>query len=244
MDTFAIIKRIELRLAELGMSKADFYNGSGISSASYSQWNNGKYNPSETKLRAAANCLGVSYEYLRYGKLPSAPDSVNYTTFASSVNNQIERRDSVMLDVTALLNAAQVYLRMNSQKMTEQLIAEGIQIENAADYQKLKDGLITRKGVRDAVQRICEKYNLDAALMERLGFSTKEEAPSISDEAMEVALAYMSSSPAIQSSVRKLLDLDYSEIRMAARGNRVEKLGGVPDQDEIEKAISETPSET
>lgn len=149
-----------------------------------------------------------------------------------------------MLDVTALLNAAQVYLRMNSQKMTEQLIAEGIQIENAADYQKLKDGLITRKGVRDAVQRICEKYNLDAALMERLGFSTKEEAPSISDEAMEVALAYMSSSPAIQSSVRKLLDLDYSEIRMAARGNRVEKLGGVPDQDEIEKAISETPSET
>ena len=74
--------------------------------------------------------------------------------------------------------------------------------------------------------------------------SKKAMAPSISDEAMEVALAYMSASPAIQSSVRKLLDLDYFEIKLAARGNRVEKLGGVPDQDEIEKAISETPSET
>lgn len=67
MDTLAIIKRIELRLAELGMSKSDFYKLSGISSASYSQWNTGKYKPSESKLRSAAECLGVSFEYLCYG---------------------------------------------------------------------------------------------------------------------------------------------------------------------------------
>lgn len=67
MDTLAIIKRIELRLAELGMSKADFYKLSGISSASYSQWNTGKYKPSESKLRSAAGCLGVSFEYLCNG---------------------------------------------------------------------------------------------------------------------------------------------------------------------------------
>ena len=67
MDTLAIIKRIELRLTELGMSKADFYKISEISSASYSQWNTGMYKPSEKKLRSAAQCLGVSYEYLRYG---------------------------------------------------------------------------------------------------------------------------------------------------------------------------------
>lgn len=67
MDTLAIIKRIELRLAELGMSKAGFYKLSGISSASYSQWNTGKYKPSESKLRSAAECLGVSFEYLCYG---------------------------------------------------------------------------------------------------------------------------------------------------------------------------------
>jgi transcriptional regulator with XRE-family HTH domain len=67
MDTLAIIKRIELRLTELGMSKADFYKLSGISSASYSQWNTGKYKPSESKLRSAAECLGVSFEYLCNG---------------------------------------------------------------------------------------------------------------------------------------------------------------------------------
>ena len=71
MDTLAIIKRIEIRLRELGMSKADFYNLSGISSASYSQWNTGLYKPSEKKLRSAADCLGVSYEFLRYGDAES-----------------------------------------------------------------------------------------------------------------------------------------------------------------------------
>ncbi len=64
MDTLAIIKRIELRLAELRLSKAEFYERSGISSASYSQWNTGKYNPSITKLRQAAEVLGLDFDYL------------------------------------------------------------------------------------------------------------------------------------------------------------------------------------
>lgn len=67
MDTLAIIKRIELRLAELGMSKAEFYERSGISSASYSQWNTGKYNPSMAKLQQAAEVLGLDLDYLCYG---------------------------------------------------------------------------------------------------------------------------------------------------------------------------------
>lgn len=67
MDTLAIIKRIELRIAELGMTKADFYKNSGISSASYSQWKTGLYKPSEKKLRSAAECLGVSYDFICYG---------------------------------------------------------------------------------------------------------------------------------------------------------------------------------
>ena len=73
MDTLAIIKRIELRIAELGISKADFYKKSGISSASYSQWNTGKYKPTDAKLRKAADALGVSFEYLRYGKTEKTP---------------------------------------------------------------------------------------------------------------------------------------------------------------------------
>jgi transcriptional regulator with XRE-family HTH domain len=75
MDTLAIIKRIELRLAELGMSKADFYKQSGISSASYSQWNTGKYKPSDMKLKSAAECLGVSFEYLCYGNAQNTKKS-------------------------------------------------------------------------------------------------------------------------------------------------------------------------
>lgn len=79
MDTLAIIKRIELRLAELGMSKADFYGKSGISSASYSQWNTGKYNPSETKLRKAAEVLGVSVSYLKGVESEKTPASSKHS---------------------------------------------------------------------------------------------------------------------------------------------------------------------
>ena len=67
MDSLAIVKRIEMRITEIGMSKADFYQLSGISSASYSQWKTGKYNPSDKKLVKAAECLGVTLEYLRDG---------------------------------------------------------------------------------------------------------------------------------------------------------------------------------
>lgn len=73
MDTLAIIKRIELRIAELGMSKADFYKKSGISSASYSQWNTGKYKPTDVKLQKAAEVLSISFEYLKYGKTKTTP---------------------------------------------------------------------------------------------------------------------------------------------------------------------------
>ena len=64
MDVLKIIKRIEQRLIELNMTKAEFYKKSGISSASLCQWKSGKYVPSEKKLNAAAAVLGVSYEYL------------------------------------------------------------------------------------------------------------------------------------------------------------------------------------
>lgn len=77
MDTLAIIKRIELRLAELGMSKADFYAKSGISSASYSQWNTGKYKPSDTKLRRAAEVLDVTLDYLKGTAQISIPTGPN-----------------------------------------------------------------------------------------------------------------------------------------------------------------------
>lgn len=71
-----------------------------------------------------------------------------------------------------------------------------------------------------------------------------KKAPSVSDEAMEVAEAYDSADPGIQYSIRKLLDLEVPEIKMVARGERVKHLSGKPDPKEIDEAIRETPSET
>lgn len=68
MDTLAIIKRIEILLTEKNMSKADFYEKSGISSASFSQWKTGKFTPSRKKVQSAADVLGVSAEYLLTGE--------------------------------------------------------------------------------------------------------------------------------------------------------------------------------
>lgn len=69
----AILRRIEIRMAELGMAKEDFYAQSGISSASYSQWNTGAHNPSKKKLADAARILKVSLEYLLTGGNENKP---------------------------------------------------------------------------------------------------------------------------------------------------------------------------
>ena len=42
MDGKELVKSIEVRLAELGMKKGDFYKLTGVTSASYSNWNTGK----------------------------------------------------------------------------------------------------------------------------------------------------------------------------------------------------------
>lgn len=97
MDTLAIIKRIELRLAELGMSKAEFYEKSGISSASYSQWNTGKYNPSRAKLQQAAAVLGLDLDYLCFGltkaeKTPLVNGDQELTDYLEMLKNRPECR--------------------------------------------------------------------------------------------------------------------------------------------------------
>lgn len=72
MDTLAIIKLIELRLVEIGMDKKEFYEKSGVSSASYSQWKTGKYNPSKKAITKIAKCLGLSVDQLA---MPGSPEN-------------------------------------------------------------------------------------------------------------------------------------------------------------------------
>lgn len=73
IDTSSVLRRIEIRLAEIEMPKQVFYEKSGISSGSYSQWNTGMHSPSLKKLQKAALVLGVPVEYLLYGDAPVAP---------------------------------------------------------------------------------------------------------------------------------------------------------------------------
>ena len=97
-DVQSVIRRIEIRLAEIGMTKQEFYEKSGISSGSFSQWNTGKHAPSIKKVQRAASVIGVTTEYLLYGVDPM-PDfavkspivaRINSLLAASSLNQQSE----------------------------------------------------------------------------------------------------------------------------------------------------------
>lgn len=60
MDNSHMIKRIEIRLKEMGKSKSEFYKETGISSATFSQWNTGQFGPSKRKLYAISEYTGIS----------------------------------------------------------------------------------------------------------------------------------------------------------------------------------------
>ncbi len=62
MDGKELVKSIEVRLAELGMKKGDFYKLTGVTSASYSNWNTGKTQPSSDALRRIDRVLGTSFD--------------------------------------------------------------------------------------------------------------------------------------------------------------------------------------
>ena len=62
MDGKELTQQIELRLIELGMKKKDFYKLAEISSASFSQWNTGRSQPSRDALHRIDAVLGTSFE--------------------------------------------------------------------------------------------------------------------------------------------------------------------------------------
>lgn len=68
MDKSPIVARINDLLALKGTTKAQFFADCGITSGGYSQWNTGKTKPSVKKLKAVADYLGTTYEYLLTGE--------------------------------------------------------------------------------------------------------------------------------------------------------------------------------
>jgi len=63
-----ILERIEVELGKRGIAKYEFYKGSKVSSALYSNWNTKKAKPTRQMLSRIADYLGVSLEFLIYGK--------------------------------------------------------------------------------------------------------------------------------------------------------------------------------
>lgn len=61
MDGKDIARIIDSELASRGMPKAEFYEKSGVSSATLSQWRTGKYDPTADKLAKIEKCLGISF---------------------------------------------------------------------------------------------------------------------------------------------------------------------------------------
>lgn len=68
-----MIERMEMLIAQKRMKKKDFYAASGISSSLYSQWNTGAVKPSLRFITQSADVLGVSANYLMYGKEKAPP---------------------------------------------------------------------------------------------------------------------------------------------------------------------------
>lgn len=89
MDVQAILKKMELRRIELGMSKTEFYKKSGISSATYSQWNTNTFQPSKRKLMGAVSALKMTYEELVGVETPVEQKEIPPTEKADGMEEEL-----------------------------------------------------------------------------------------------------------------------------------------------------------
>lgn len=109
-----ILERIEDRLASMRKRKYEFYSECGISSAAYSLWNTGKNTPSPATLRKIADYLGVTYDWLVFGK-EEAQES-NYPQ-----REQMRQEMRILFDAaedaptSAILEAAALLMRYKEQ---------------------------------------------------------------------------------------------------------------------------------
>lgn len=55
-----LVKIVETELSKRGISKANFYKDSGISSATFSQWRTGVYDPSSEMIKRVEHTLNIS----------------------------------------------------------------------------------------------------------------------------------------------------------------------------------------
>lgn len=111
MGNSPIVSRINGLLAEKGISKRDFYQDCGITSASYSLWNTGKTTPRMKNLEVIADYLETTTDYLLTGlgekeKAPTQESerAITFDDFTFAMQN--ESKDLTEMDKQILLSMA------------------------------------------------------------------------------------------------------------------------------------------
>lgn len=110
MDVKSILSRIDEYIRLRGMTKEEFYSKSGISSATFSYWNTGKYKPTPKKLRSAAETLGVDYNFLLTG------ESAKEEKPATETGDELDATTKELLNLAATLDPADVHMLLDMAK--------------------------------------------------------------------------------------------------------------------------------
>ena len=71
MEGSAFVKIVEAELKRRGIKKAAFYEATGISSATFSQWRNDIYSPSSYNIKQVGAFLDISFELVQKKEKPT-----------------------------------------------------------------------------------------------------------------------------------------------------------------------------
>lgn len=182
-DVQSVIRRIEIRLAEIGMTKQEFYEKSGISSGSFSQWNTGKHAPSIKKVQRAASVIGVTTEYLLYGVDPM-PDFAVKSPIVARINSllaakgipkqQFYKDCSITSASYSLWNTGKTNPSMKNLKIIAEYL--GVSVADLLPDEELSAGIkkdpIPEDGAADPVTQELLDF-LDSASAEELADTIK-----------------------------------------------------------------------
>lgn len=99
MDSKAFVELVEKELKAQKITKAAFYEATGISSASFSQWRKGMYSPSSANIKSIEEFLKISFHLSTKEKSPT-PEGVRL----SQARIQKMLGDMTVADLEALLS--------------------------------------------------------------------------------------------------------------------------------------------
>ena len=108
MDGFDFVALIETELTKRKISKAEFYKATGISSATFSQWRNRIYAPSNAAIKKVEDYLGISVFFQAQEK-PAIPEGSELTEMQQKAVDMILNMSDAQLK--AFIAAAEAFLK-------------------------------------------------------------------------------------------------------------------------------------